>query len=77
MVVLCDKIKPIPLDDYNNLLFCYLEARKVGNIIALVRGLENLRQFMIDILPTVLLNTIFSLIFVIIMAVYSLPLDGV
>ena len=43
----------------------------MGNIIARVRELENLRQFMTNITPTVLLDTIFSVIFVVIMAIYS------
>jgi ATP-binding cassette, subfamily B, bacterial HlyB/CyaB len=59
---------------YRHLLslpFRYFEVRKVGNIIARVRELENLRQFMTNISLTVLLDTIFSVIFIVIMAVYS------
>ena len=59
---------------YRHLLslpFRYFETRKVGNIIARVRELENLRQFMTNISLTVLLDTIFSVVFVVIMAVYS------
>ncbi|MDA8123787.1 MAG: type I secretion system permease/ATPase [Deltaproteobacteria bacterium] len=59
---------------YRHLLslpFRYFETRKVGNIIARVRELENLRQFMTNISLTVLLDTIFSGVFVAIMAVYS------
>ncbi len=59
---------------YRHLLslpFRYFEVRKVGNIIARVRELENLRQFMTNISLTVLLDTIFSVLFVVIMAVYS------
>jgi len=59
---------------YRHLLslpFRYFETRKVGNIIARVRELENLRQFMTNISLTVLLDTVFSIIFVVIMAVYS------
>jgi ATP-binding cassette, subfamily B, bacterial HlyB/CyaB len=62
---------------YRHLLslpFRYFEVRKVGNIIARVRELENLRQFMTNISLTVLLDTIFSVLFVVIMAVYSLYL---
>lgn len=62
---------------YRHLLslpFRYFETRKVGNIIARVRELENLRQFMTNISLTVLLDTIFSMIFVVIMAVYSVYL---
>ena len=59
---------------YRHLLslpFRYFEVRKVGNIIARVRELENLRQFMTNISLTVLLDTVFSVVFVVIMAVYS------
>jgi ATP-binding cassette, subfamily B, bacterial HlyB/CyaB len=62
---------------YRHLLslpFRYFEVRKVGNIIARVRELENLRQFMTNISLTVLLDTVFSVLFVVIMAVYSLYL---
>ena len=59
---------------YRHLLslpFRYFEIRKVGNIIARVRELENLRQFMTNISLTVLLDTVFSVVFIAIMAVYS------
>jgi subfamily B ATP-binding cassette protein HlyB/CyaB len=62
---------------YRHLLslpFRYFEVRKVGNIIARVRELENLRQFMTNISLTVLLDTVFSVVFVVIMAVYSAKL---
>jgi subfamily B ATP-binding cassette protein HlyB/CyaB len=62
---------------YRHLLslpFRYFEVRKVGNIIARVRELENLRQFMTNISLTVLLDTVFSILFVVIMAVYSVYL---
>jgi len=62
---------------YRHLLslpFRYFEVRKVGNIIARVRELENLRQFMTNISLTVLLDTVFSVLFVVIMAVYSIYL---
>jgi subfamily B ATP-binding cassette protein HlyB/CyaB len=62
---------------YRHLLslpFRYFEVRKVGNIIARVRELENLRQFMCNISLTVLLDTVFSVLFVVIMAVYSVYL---
>lgn len=59
---------------YRHLLslpFHYFEVRKVGNIIARVRELENLRQFMTNISLSVLLDTIFSVVFIAIMSVYS------
>lgn len=62
---------------YRHLLslpFRYFEVRKVGNIIARVRELENLRSFMTNISLTVLLDTVFSVVFVVIMAFYSVYL---
>jgi subfamily B ATP-binding cassette protein HlyB/CyaB len=62
---------------YRHLLslpFRYFETRKVGNIIARVRELENLRSFMTNISLTVLLDTLFSVVFVVIMAFYSVYL---
>jgi len=59
---------------YRHLLslpFRYFEVRKVGNIIARVRELENLRQFMTNISLTVLLDTVFSVLFIVIMALYQ------
>ena len=59
---------------YRHLLslpFRYFEVRKVGNIIARVRELENLRSFMTNISLTVLLDTIFSVVFIVVMAMYS------
>lgn len=59
---------------YRHLLslpFRYFETRKVGNIIARVRELENLRQFMTNISLSVLLDTVFSVVFIVIMWVYS------
>lgn len=62
---------------YRHLLsipFNYFETRKVGNIIARVRELENLRQFMTNISLTVLLDTLFSIVFVVVMCFYSVAL---
>ncbi|GAB5046246.1 peptidase domain-containing ABC transporter [Thermodesulfovibrio sp. TK110] len=62
---------------YRHLLslpFRYFETRKVGNIIARIRELENLRQFMTNISLTVLLDTVFSVIFILIMLIYSVIL---
>ncbi len=59
---------------YRHLLslpFRYFETRQVGNIIARVRELENLRQFMTNISLTVMLDTVFSAVFLAIMFVYS------
>uniref|UniRef100_A0A7C4JR17 Type I secretion system permease/ATPase n=1 Tax=Thermodesulfobacterium geofontis TaxID=1295609 RepID=A0A7C4JR17_9BACT len=62
---------------YRHLLslpFRYFETRKVGSIIARIRELENLRQFMTSISLTLLLDTIFSIVFIIVMLIYSIIL---
>ena len=62
---------------YRHLLslpYRYFETRRVGNIIARVRELENLRQFMTNVSLTVLLDTVFSVVFIVIMALYSVTL---
>lgn len=60
---------------YRHLLslpFRYFEIRKVGSIIARIRELENLRQFMTSISLTILLDTIFSVVFIVMMLIYSI-----
>jgi len=60
---------------YRHLLslpFRYFEIRKVGSIIARIRELENLRQFMTSISLTLLLDTIFSVVFIVMMLIYSI-----
>jgi subfamily B ATP-binding cassette protein HlyB/CyaB len=62
---------------YRHLLslpYRYFETRRVGDIIARVRELENLRQFMTNVSLTVLLDTVFSVVFIVIMALYSVTL---
>jgi len=62
---------------YRHLLslpYRYFETRRVGNIIARVRELENLRQFMTNVSLTVLLDTVFSVVFIVIMTLYSVTL---
>jgi len=59
---------------YRHLLslpFRYFETRRVGSIIARIRELENLRQFMTSISLTLLLDTIFSVVFIVMMLIYS------
>lgn len=65
---------------YRHLLslpFRYFETRRVGDILAKVRELENLRQFMTNISLTLLLDIVFSIIFVLIMLFYSVTLTVV
>jgi len=62
---------------YRHLLslpYRYFETRRVGTIIARVRELENLRQFMTNVSLTVLLDTVFSVVFIAVMALYSVAL---
>lgn len=52
----------------------YFENRKVGNIIARVRELDQIREFIANKSVTVLLDVLFSFIFVIMMCMYSVKL---
>ncbi len=52
----------------------YFENRKVGNIIARVRELDQIREFIANKSVTVLLDVLFSFIFVIMMFMYSVKL---
>lgn len=52
----------------------YFEKRKVGNIIARVRELDQIREFIANKSVTVLLDILFSLVFVVMMMVYSVKL---
>jgi subfamily B ATP-binding cassette protein HlyB/CyaB len=52
----------------------YFENRKVGNIIARVRELDQIREFIANKSVTVLLDVLFSFIFVVMMFMYSVKL---
>ena len=52
----------------------YFENRKVGNIIARVRELDQIREFIANKSITVILDVLFSFVFVIIMFMYSVKL---
>lgn len=52
----------------------YFENRKVGNIIARVRELDQIREFIANKSVTVLLDVLFSFVFVIMMFMYSVKL---
>src|SRR4051794_27121315 len=52
----------------------YFQARRVGDSVARVRELENIRSFLTGNALTVLLDVFFSVIFVGIMLLYSVPL---
>ena len=49
----------------------YFENRKVGNIVARVRELDSIREFIANKSVTVLLDMLFSVVFVIMMLLYS------
>ena len=52
----------------------YFQARRVGDSVARVRELENIRSFLTGNALTVLLDMLFSVVFVAIMLFYSIPL---
>jgi subfamily B ATP-binding cassette protein HlyB/CyaB len=54
--------------------FVYFEKRKVGNIIARVRELDQIREFIANKSVTLILDILFSFVFVIVMAMYSMKL---
>lgn len=52
----------------------YFENRKVGNIVARVRELDSIREFIANKSVTVLLDMLFSVVFVAMMLLYSVKL---
>lgn len=54
-----------------SLPFVYFENRKVGNIIARIRELDNIREFITDKSISVIIDLFFSLVFVFVMFLYS------
>ncbi len=52
----------------------YFQVRRVGDSVARVRELENIRSFLTGNAMTVLLDLLFSLVFLLVMALYSVPL---
>lgn len=56
------------------LYFVYFENRQVGNIIARVRELDRIREFITNKCVTVVIDSFFSLVFVVIMLLYSVKL---
>ena len=62
---------------YNHLMalpFGYFVVRQVGNIIARVRELEQIRSFIANKSVTVLLDVLFSFVFLVVMFLYSIKL---
>lgn len=52
----------------------YFQSRRVGDSVARVRELENIRAFLTGNALTVLLDVVFSIVFVAVMLIYSVPL---
>ena len=52
----------------------YFENRKVGNIVARVRELDSIRDFIANKSVTVILDLLFSFVFVLMMLLYSVKL---
>ena len=52
----------------------YFQARRVGDSVARVRELENIRSFLTGNALTLVLDVLFSVIFIAVMFVYSVPL---
>lgn len=52
----------------------YFQARRVGDSVARVRELENIRSFLTGNSLTVLLDVLFSVVFIAVMLFYSVPL---
>lgn len=55
----------------------YFEARRVGDTVARVQELEEIRQFLTSTALTVVLDSIFSVVYLVMMGYYSLMLTGV
>ncbi|KQV46301.1 hypothetical protein ASC95_27260 [Pelomonas sp. Root1217] len=57
-----------------NLPLAYFQARRVGDSVARVRELENIRQFLTGNALTLVLDVAFSVIFIAVMFAYRVPL---
>ncbi|MBD2019647.1 peptidase domain-containing ABC transporter [Leptolyngbya sp. FACHB-36] len=55
----------------------YFESRRVGDTVARVQELENIRQFLTGTALTVVLDSIFAVVYLTIMFYYSVPLTWV
>jgi ATP-binding cassette, subfamily B, bacterial len=54
----------------------YFEARRVGDTVARVQEMENIRQFLTGTAMTVVLDALFASVYLILMFWYSAPLTG-
>ena len=57
-----------------SLPLAYFQARRIGDSVARVRELENIRAFLTGNALTGLLDVVFSIVFIAVMLVYSVPL---
>ena len=57
-----------------NLPLAYFQARRVGDSVARVRELENIRSFLTGNALTLVLDVLFSIVFIAVMLAYSVPL---
>ena len=57
-----------------NLPLAYFQARRVGDSVARVRELENIRSFLTGNALTLVLDVLFSVVFIAVMFLYSVPL---
>lgn len=57
-----------------SLPFVYFESRKVGNIIARIRELDTIREFITNKSVSVIIDMFFSVVFVAVMLMYSVKL---
>ena len=55
----------------------YFEARRVGDSVARVRELENMRNFLTSSALTLVIDVFFTFVFLAVMAFYSLTLTGI
>ncbi|WP_431260492.1 type I secretion system permease/ATPase [Roseateles chitinivorans] len=55
----------------------YFQSRRVGDSVARLRELDGIRQFLTGNAPTLVLDVVFSLAFIVVMLFYSAPLTGV
>ncbi|HET6720911.1 MAG TPA: type I secretion system permease/ATPase, partial [Rhodocyclaceae bacterium] len=60
-----------------NLPLAYFQARRVGDTVARVRDLENIRQFLTGNAITLVLDLLFSFVFIAVMFYYSAPLTWI
>lgn len=57
-----------------SLPLAYFEARRTGDSVARIRELENIRNFLTSSALTLAIDLVFTIVFLAVMAVYSLPL---